>query len=154
MDKMVKLAKYGFAMTCWLLLFFSVGVGHKAHIRTIEGGIVIEAFYDDANPMSSCKVQVTSPSDSTYLLSSTTDEHGRFAFVPDCDGIWKITVSDGIGHLAKLNLKIEEGDINTNRENNETVRFSGLIVGISVIFGLFGVFVLFSKGFGYKHSGR
>lgn len=151
---MGKIAKYSLILTCWLLLLFNLCGAHEAHIRTIEDGVVVEAFYDEANPMSSCKVQITRPSDSTYLLSGTTDEHGRFAFVPDGDGIWKIKVSDGIGHMATLNLKIEEGDIYTKGKNKETGRFSGLIVGISVIFGLFGIFVLLSKGFGYKHTGK
>jgi hypothetical protein len=72
---------------------------------------------------------------------------GRFAFVPDTSGTWTATVDDGMGHMARAEIEIGPDDIMT-RPTATSGRLRGAIVGVAVIFGIFGAVTLFS------HLGR
>ncbi len=131
-----------------MLLSTAPGWTHQTYIRTIEEAVVVKAYYDEANPMSSCRVEVTRPSDSSYLLAGETDQQGIFAFLPEDDGLWVVTVSDGMGHRARIDIEVKDGGAVAEGDEPETGRFNGLIVGVSIIFGLFGIIAIF-----YRRSG-
>ncbi|NQT92354.1 MAG: hypothetical protein HQ559_06305, partial [Lentisphaerae bacterium] len=69
--------------------------------RVFKAGAGIEAAYDDGSPMAFCDVSVFSPGDPvSEYQTGITDPRGRFAFIPDTNGVWKVTVDDGMGHMA------------------------------------------------------
>ncbi|MBN1163445.1 MAG: hypothetical protein JXB45_02595 [Candidatus Krumholzibacteriota bacterium] len=122
-------------------------LAHGARCSVRERTVGIEAVYDDGSPMSFCEVIVYSPdAEETEFMTAQTDRQGRFAFCPDRDGLWRITVGDGMGHQVSVEIEVEAGTARGaggSRDGDDRIR--GSIVGISVIFGLFGLCSLFFR---------
>jgi nickel transport protein len=94
---------------------------------------------------------VFSPVDyETEFQEGFTDKNGCFAFFPDTSGTWQIKVDDGMGHLLKVNLDIGETLV-PDRENGRShlSRFYRALIGVSLIFGIFGVATLLLR---HRHS--
>ena len=90
--------------------------------------------------MAFCDVEVYRPGDAEGAFhTGTTDPLGRFAFVPDTTGTWRVIVDDGMGHVAEIEVGV--GAVTTVR-GDPSNRMDGVIVGVSVIFGLFGLAAL------------
>ena len=57
------------------------------------------------------EINVFGPNDETALSQiGRTDKNGYFAFIPDAEGEWVVTSSDGEGHLAKAELTVAADD--------------------------------------------
>jgi hypothetical protein len=119
-----------------------VCLGHGAECNTVKGGTAIEATYDDGSPMAYCDVEVFRPGEpGEVFLVGSTDPLGRFAFVADTTGTWRVTVDDGMGHLASCEIVIGTDGVGTVIKVR-TDRFRAVIVGVALVFGLFGVVAL------------
>jgi nickel transport protein len=117
--------------------------GHGAHCVSIEGGAAVEAVYDGGEPMAFCDVAVFRPGDDREpYVTGSTDPHGRFAFVPDTTGAWKVTVDDGMGHSATADLIVAPDGVPAVGGGHTPDRIRGTLVGVAVIFGLFGLLSL------------
>jgi hypothetical protein len=127
---------------CFMCLLPAACLGHGTECRVVLGGTAIEAVYDDGGPMAYCDVEVVRPGipDEAFQVGST-DPLGRFAFVPDTTGTWKVTVDDGMGHLAACEIEVGPDAIGIASEGG-TDRLGGVIVGVAVIFGIFGLVAL------------
>jgi hypothetical protein len=131
------------AITLWLMLLLPAAcMAHGAECSTVSGGAAIEAVSDDGSPMAYCDVEVVRPGmpDEAFQVGST-DPLGRFAFVPDTTGTWKVTVDDGMGHLAACEIEVGPHGVGI-ASGGGTDRFGGVIVGVAVIFGIFGLVAL------------
>jgi hypothetical protein len=101
--------------------------------------------------MAFCDVEVFRPGeDSEAFQVGTTDPNGAFGFVPDTTGTWRLTVDDGMGHMATAELIVDPDGIRRNVASGRG-RLPGVIVGVGVIFGLFGALALF---FSRRRQGR
>lgn len=56
------------------------------------------------------KVYSPSGGDNPFQLGQT-DVHGRFSFVPDAPGLWRVVVKDGLGHVAEAAVEIDDAFI-------------------------------------------
>jgi hypothetical protein len=123
---------------------FSVGEcqAHGARCEAVEGAAAVRAYYDNGSPMAFCDVEIFRPGeDSEAFQVGTTDCNGTFGFVPDTTGTWRAVVDDGMGHMAMA--RIDAGPTGIRGEAagaGPGVR--GVIVGVSMIFGLFGLVAL------------
>jgi nickel transport protein len=110
-----------------------------------EGATVVAATYDDGSPMAFCDVTVFGPDarEEPYQ-EGTSDRNGCFAFLPDTNGTWTVTVDDGMGHVAEARIDIDSAGGRRSEEAHHADRLSGAVVGISVIFGCFGVYAMLS----------
>ena len=138
-------------------LWCSVCMGHGVELTVVlNGGTGVEARYDDGSPVSYSEVKVFSPKDpETEFQSGVTDKNGRFMFFPDTTGTWRVIVDDGMGHL--LTAEVQAGPNKLAGGGDTRVsRLTGGIVGVSVIFGLFGIYCLAGKGIGQtkRREGR
>ena len=122
----------------------------------VEGDIheekvfVVQAQYDDGEPMNYAKVSVAAPGAELPFQLGRTDKNGRFCFLPDATGEWKVLVSDGMGHA--LELRVTVGGVATPQagaagENQKGImalpRYQKAMLGICVLFGIFGAWALF-----------
>lgn len=115
-------------------------LGHGVEHTVIEGGVGIEVSYADGTPMNYSDVTVFSPLDSaTEFQQGLTDKNGRFVFFPDATGAWRVTVDDGMGHAVSTDIEIREGMSVGVKEPPRFSRLQGIIIGVSVIFGIFGI---------------
>lgn len=130
---------------------------HKLDVNIIEHApaVVVESKYaGHDHGLSGGEVTVYAPGESeeTYQTGKT-DAAGKFAFVPDQTGEWRVVVDDGTGHRSELNVAVGE-----NFFIQETVEpvpgktVTGLetapagiptvwkaLVGISLLFGIAGI---------------
>ncbi len=126
------------------LLVPDVCLAHGVAYSVAEAGTAVQAAYDDGQPMAFCDVTLFSPADPDQpYQTGTTDPAGRFAFVPDADGAWSVTVDDGMGHAVHATVVVEAGSAASDvKDDTRPGRGPALLVGLSVIFGLFGVYSL------------
>lgn len=117
-------------------------LGHGAECNTVTGGTAIEATYDDGSPMAYCDVEVFRPGEPGEPFQvGSTDPLGRFAFVADTTGMWTLTVDDGMGHRASCEILVGADGVGA-LGRGRTDRLRGVIVGVALVFGLFGLVAL------------
>jgi nickel transport protein len=113
--------------------------GHGITATPVEGGVGVRAAYDDGTPVSFSEARVFAPgAPEKPALVGTTDRHGCFLFRPDTNGVWKVTVDDGMGHVATEELRFEGQAVAGEQEPRRMSRRDGVITGLALIFGVFG----------------
>ena len=133
-----------------LLLPARLCLSHAVSHRTLEGGVGIEATYDDGSPVSYSEVKIYSPEDrEREFQHGYTDRNGRFVFFPDDRGGWKVVVNDGMGHGLVTEIDLEGGIAGTpehpvRMRGEETTesgfsRWRKIVNGVSLIWGFTGV---------------
>ncbi len=140
-------------MCAWLifLLIFSnraFAHGVEGKIYYFTGGIVINAAYDTGEPMSYAAVKIYAPDSKIKFQLGRTDRNGRFAFVPDIPGKWKVIISDRLGHRLNLSINISQApslEVTKKIENSPkpitqilNSRKTTAFIGVLLIFGVFG----------------
>lgn len=133
----------------WIFLMAASGIAHAHaifHEATRKEAVVIAARYDDGEPASYAQVKVTSPKGGKIEhQNGRTDKNGCFAFLPDLPGQWKITIDDGLGHRIDTELVVKNASGIQNKQDPLRVfpMWQGVVTGLSLIFGFFGVLMYF-----------
>ena len=69
--------------------------------------VAFEFMYSTGEAMSYREARVFSPKDEKFAYQSgRTDENGRFSFVPDTAGKWRVIVRDEEGHQCTAEIDI------------------------------------------------
>lgn len=111
-----------------------------------NGGLVVTAQYDTGEAMSYARVNIAAPAAKLPFQSGRTDRNGRFCFYPDVIGEWKVVVDDEIGHRLEVMVPVNEAmELKTDKRHGGRAECSlsrreKALMGISIIFGIFGVF--------------
>jgi nickel transport protein len=137
------------------ILFFSLllGVsgidsyGHSINYQVQEKGVAVRAFYSEKDPSSYSQYEIWGPGDKEEIPHQTgrTDKNGFLSFVPDRTGTWKIRLwgesSHGY-HGFTLEVQVDK-DLNLEGFSKPLLAtHTKIITGLSLIFGLFGVYAL------------
>ncbi|WP_022661329.1 hypothetical protein [Paucidesulfovibrio longus] len=92
-----------------------LGLGHaalaSAHgIRRIhyeQTATVIETAFSDGTTASFAQVLIYAPGGGdTEFQNGRTDARGRFAFLPDRPGVWRVKVDAGMGHGFDMEIEV------------------------------------------------
>jgi nickel transport protein len=106
--------------TVAIAVFFTVSITgpatfHGVHIDLASRAptVVATCTFEGGGAISDAPVKVFAPSregEAAHRPYQTgrTDARGRFAFVPDGVGVWRIEVDDGMGHSGSAGVEIEE----------------------------------------------
>jgi len=130
-------------------------LGHGVNHRLLQGSVAVEALYDDGRPMAFCDASVFSPADPDQpFQTGMTDPGGRFAFVPDTHGAWGVTVDDGMGHAVNVRVTVGADQLAVDETGRRPERGTALLVGLCLVFGLFGVYSLVRRSAGHARSDR
>ncbi len=111
-----------------------------------EGGLVVTAQYDTGEAMSYSRVKISAPDAKLPFQSGRTDRNGRFCFFPDTPGDWKVVVDDEMGHRLEVTVPVneqlvrEEDTQSAKAGQSALSRYEKALMGISIIFGISGVF--------------
>ena len=141
--------KYRGLMTFFLGVIFllpPVIYAHGVSGKVDAGGIVVTAVYDSGESMSYAKVKISAPGAKITFQSGRTDRNGRFCFFPDAPGDWEVAVDDEMGHRLELKVPVNETmTLQTNEQRGEAgqaslSRYQKALMGISIIFGISGIF--------------
>ena len=120
---------------------------HSINYRVEQKGIAVRAFYSAKDPSSYSQYEIYGPGDREDLPHQTgrTDKNGFLSFVPDRAGTWKIKLWGESGHgyhgfTAEVRV---DKELNLESFNKPLVAaHTKLITGLSLIFGIFGVYAL------------
>jgi nickel transport protein len=142
----------------WAMAIPCNALAHGTDYRLINKDKVIAAefFYSDKTPMRYAQILVFSPENQKVeYQNGRTDQNGRFAFLPEIPGQWRMKVTDGMGHAVNATvtvnftaLKSKNGNTPLNSQHPEVSKgkmpfFSKasmaikLILGLSILLNLF-----------------
>ena len=86
----------------------SVGSAHTVAGRIVDAKSVTAEFrYADGTAMAFSEVSVFSPVENVLYQTGRADGSGRFAFVPDRAGAWRVEVRDEENHLATVSVEVD-----------------------------------------------
>ena len=145
-------AKLGWLALLIICLLVMAGAGvaraHGVELFVEDRPTVqVRVAYADGEPMSYAEVLIHAPDDAERAFQrGRTDRSGRFAFVPSVKGSWRMVVSDGMGHRIEKTLVVK--DIKTGGgvrapSSSGLSKFWKVLVGLSLIAGIFGLAALF-----------
>ena len=129
-----------------LLLLPTLGAAHAVHGRLEAGAVGVRFEYDGGAPLRGAEVTATPRgADASVAIHGMTDAQGRFAFFPLSSGEWKIMGNDGMGHRASLVVDVDADGLQAIVDSHSHGHHvSPWIVGFSTLFGLFGLWTLWS----------
>ena len=121
-------------------------VAHDLQHRIEEGAAIsIKLFFADGNEFSFESYEIYRGGDEIPFQVGRTDIQGRVVFIPDRAGTWRLKAFSEDGHGTDLSFTTggEGGLEGANEPFLE--RHLRIIVGVSVIFGIFGLVDLFAR---------
>jgi nickel transport protein len=123
------------------------GVLHAHSLSHTAGqgsALIVELRYADGSPFSYEAAEVYRPAESVPFLAGRTDANGRLAFVPDLPGDWRVRAFSEDGHGG--DFTVSAGTAGGAAERSIGLgEVGGLAVGLSILFGLFGLWSLFVR---------
>lgn len=136
----------------WVLLGAMVSGGegnlyaHTIHYEVQSKGISAKIFYTQSDPASYSEYEIYGPEDSEPYQVGRTNKAGIVSFLPDRPGNWRIKVfgesSHGF-HGISIDIKVDKAFDLESFEKPLVAKHTKVIIGISVIFGLFGIISLY-----------
>lgn len=156
-----------FVLFVWVTAMPSLLWGHGTDYRLISKEAVVAAafFYADNTPMQYSEILIFSPeNDKVEFQNGRTDQNGRFAFVAETPGEWRIKVSDGMGHAVNAALTVNSADSELktaggmpgNPSNavleEKNPLFGGTPKGVKLVFGLSILLNIFLGVHWWKHK--
>jgi hypothetical protein len=125
----------------------TTGQSHGTLGKRVEKPAVCLFFaYDEDEPMSFVKVNVTAPGSDTPFQTLSTDRNGVACFAPDTHGDWRAVANDGMGHQQLMVVPF------AGEERHEALssppsqpdapgndKLGGMLAGIGIIGGLTGL---------------
>lgn len=132
-----------------LLILFLAAAPAAAHQLThaaqIGPAVIVELRYGDGTPFGYESAEVYRPGEAVPFLAGRTDANGRLAFVPDRPGDWRVRAFSEDGHGGDFTVTTggEAGD--TTPAAGGIGVLGGLALGLSLIFGTFGLWSLFLR---------
>jgi len=119
---------------------------HTIHYEVQSKGISAKIFYTQSDPASYSEYEIYGPGDTEPYQIGRTNRAGFLSFLPDRPGIWKIKVlgesSHGF-HGITFDVKVDKAFNLESFEKPLVAKHTKMMVGVSVIFGLFGIISLY-----------
>ena len=105
-----RIVTLGLALAGLSFIMASRASAHGAGYRGASlPAVPLEFTYSTGEAMSYIEAKVFSPADEKFAhQSGRTDAAGRFAFVPDAPGKWRVVVKDDEGHQAAAEVEISQ----------------------------------------------
>ena len=116
--------------------------------------VVIHSQYGDNEFCSYADVSIFSPeSDSTEFQIGNADKNGNFSFLPDQPGMWAVKVDDGMGHVKKTGIEVNDSFFSDQQKGTNSSAVSAYadrsaekipvylkaVFGLILIFGITGI---------------
>ena len=122
-----------------LIILCSTTLAHGTEVQWLDNNknqpFSMFFSYSTGEPMAAVKVKVYNPNKTTFITAQT-DRNGKFAFLPDQPGLWRIEAYDADGHKAAVEKIFQPGTtiISQNLANCNWLK--GLL-GLSLILNIF-----------------
>lgn len=128
------------------LLLTPLTQAHDLQYTTTESqAIVVKLFYADNTPFSFEGYEIYAEGEKVPIQVGRTDSQGRIAFLPDKAANWRVRAISEDGHGLDFTLRTDAAAVLAGTEKPVYERYGRVVVGVAVIFGLFGLLKLFIK---------
>ncbi len=128
----------------WVVLVLAAGLqAHDLAVMARPAGetVVVTAQFGGTEPATFCQVAVFSPAKAdTEFQTGRTDARGRFAFVPDAAGSWRVVVDDEMGHRQEATVEWT-GGTGAAPEGGAVPGWQKALTGASLLLGLTGIWL-------------
>ncbi len=123
----------------------------QTQAQMMDRFVLFQASYEGSEAASFAAVSVHAPDaadpHADAYQTGRTDAEGRFVFIPNTTGKWKITVDDEMGHRVTQDVMVTDlaGAPLPSASNQTSARttIDRLVIGLSVIFGVTGLLTAF-----------
>lgn len=115
---------------------------HSVYHEVIQKGVSVKVFYSSDDPASYAEYEIIEPDKKTVFVKGRSDKNGVISFLPDKIGEWKIKVigeSDHGYHGKEIMISVDGNNTAENITKAPIEKYQKLIVGLSLVFGAFGV---------------
>jgi nickel transport protein len=121
-------------------------LAHDLQHQIEEGTAVsVRLFFADGSDFDFESYEVYRAGDEIPFQVGRTDLRGRVVFLPDRPGTWRIKAFSEDGHGADFSFSTGAGGGVRDTNQPFLERHLRIVVGLSVIFGLFGLISLFMR---------
>jgi nickel transport protein len=118
---------------------------HEVHHRIeASAAVVVTLTYANGQPFDYEKYALTPAGQETPQQVGNTDAQGRIAFVPGAMEKWRVQATSADGHGVNLDFTVPLTGI-TATTAESTPRWLLAMLGLSLIFGIFGLIQLLAK---------
>jgi nickel transport protein len=129
-------------LCCWA----SLAHAHEVHHRVeATNAVVITLSYANGQPFAYEKYALTPAGQETPQQVGNTDAQGRIAFVPGATQAWRLQATSADGHGINQQLTVPATGTHAAATGETMPRWLLAGFGLSLIFGLFGLFQLFMR---------
>jgi len=127
-----------------LCLLATPVLAHEVHHRIeSSAAVVVTLLYANGEPFAYEKYALTPAGQDTPQQVGNTDAQGRIAFVPGAVPNWRVQATSADGHGVTLDFVVPTTATQVAPISPTTPRWLLAGFGLSMIFGLFGLFQLF-----------
>lgn len=135
-----------------LSLFFVLVVlvdpasGHGLRYKvTRDEAVIVKVTYANKKAFSLQKYEIFRPDEAIPCLTGRTDTEGRIMFIPDSSGTWRIKAYSEDGHGLNISLGTDGREVFFPPEESSSRNYTGLLLGLVIILGLFNLYALFLR---------
>lgn len=137
-----------------LLLFIALAATLLAHdlVKSVaqKEAVIVTLTYPDGEPFSYEPYTLYAPaSDTVPFQKGVTAQNGTVAFYPNTPGIWTLKAASADGHGAVVTYEAAPAG-EPPADTAGMPYWQRLVTGVALIFGFFGLFVLFKPKKGKK----
>jgi len=109
--------------------------------RAVGESVIVTANYGGTAPAAFCQVAVFSPAKAgAEFQTGRTDARGRFAFLPDVGGKWRVIVDDEMGHRQEATIDWNAAG-GPAAEATAQPAWQKALTGASLLLGLTGMWL-------------
>ena len=131
------------ALCAWLP---GQALAHDLQHSIEEGAAVsIKLFFADGNEFSFESYEVYRAGEEVPFQVGRTDAQGRVVFIPDRAGAWRVKAFSEDGHGVDFSFTTGVKSDVQDADEPPLARHLRILVGLSVIFGVFGLVTLFTR---------
>jgi nickel transport protein len=128
-----------------LLLLAGQALAHDLQYKIDHGAAVfVKLFYADGHEFAFQSYEVYRDGEEVPFQVGSTDLQGRLVFLPDQPGKWRIKVISEDGHGVDISLTTGDEGAIEEADRPLLERHLRILVGVSLIFGVFGLVSLFA----------
>lgn len=129
-----------------LLLWAGAAAAHEVHhaVAAREAAVVSLA-YADGSPFAYEKYELYAAGQDVPVQVGNTDAAGRVAFVPGAGRQWRLKAYSADGHGVDLRFEAPPLQAAAAPQAAGPDRATPTLVGLSLLFGLFGLYQLFRR---------
>ena len=128
-----------------LLTGVPLAMAHSINYQVEQKGMAVRAYYSEKDTAAYSQYELFGPGDKQPHQTGRTDKNGYIGFVPDRPGIWKLQVwgeSTHGFHGVTTEIKVDKALGLEGFSKPLVATYTKFITGISLVFGLFGVYSL------------